>query len=178
MVASVTISYYYERQQKEQIVNLKSICRFLEHVKYRIELFAMPIKRIYEEYKDKGITKVVGSEAKGFIVGSILASRLHVGFVMARKAGILPYDTIGEDYVKNGTERRLEIHTDTLNENDVVLLHDDVLGTGATMNAIHRLVKRLGVKQTYISFVVELGALHGRENLPEGVDVKTLLRLN
>lgn len=53
LVASVTISYYYERQQKEQIVNLKSICRFLEHVKYRIELFAMPIKRIYEEYKDK-----------------------------------------------------------------------------------------------------------------------------
>ena len=110
------------------------------------------VSALYEEYKDKGITKVVGSEAKGFIVGSILASRLHVGFVMARKAGILPYDTIGEDYVKNDTERRLEIHTDTLNENDVVLLHDDVLGTGATMNAIHRLVKRLGVKQTYISF--------------------------
>ena len=136
------------------------------------------VSALYEEYKDTGITKVVGSEAKGFIVGSILASRLHVGFVMARKAGILPYDTIGEDYVKNGTERRQEIHTDTLNENDVVLLHDDVLGTGATMNAIHRLVKRLGVKQTYISFVVELGALHGRENLPEGVDVKTMLRLN
>ena len=113
------------------------------------------VSALYEEYKDKGITKVVGSEAKGFIVGAILASRLHVGFVMARQAGILPYDTIGEDYVKNDMEKRMEIHADTLNENDVVLLHDDVLGTGAHLNRqLNWLAYRNGERLLRLSFAI------------------------
>ena len=134
------------------------------------------VDALYEQYKDKGITKVVGSEAKGFVVGSLLAGRLNAGFVMARIGGMLPYDTISETYEKNGT-RCLEIHEDAIREDDVVLLHDDILCTGVTMGAIYRLVKRRGVKQTYICFLIELGDHNGREALPKEVEITSLLRV-
>ena len=130
---------------------------------------------LYEIYKDKGITKVVGIESRGFILGGALAARLGAGFVMARKPGKLPADTIEETYAKEYGTDSIQIHKDAINEDDVVLLHDDLLATGGTMAATHRLVQKCGAKKTYINFVIELEELNGRKAFPADVEVDTLL---
>ena len=132
---------------------------------------------LYETYKNKGITKVVGIESRGFILGGALAARLGAGFIMARKPGKLPAETIEETYAKEYGTDCIQIHKDAINENDVVLLHDDLLATGGTMAATYRLVQKCGAKQVYINFVIELEELNGRKAFPENVEVETLLKL-
>ena len=132
---------------------------------------------LYEQYKDKGITKVVGIESRGFILGGALAARLGAGFVMARKPGKLPAKTIEETYAKEYGTDCIQIHKDAIDENDVVLLHDDLLATGGTMAATHRLVQKCNPKQTFINFVIELEGLNGRKAFTENVEVETLLKL-
>jgi len=132
---------------------------------------------LYEAYKNKGITKVVGIESRGFILGGALAARLGAGFIMARKPGKLPAETIEETYAKEYGTDCIQIHKDAINENDVVLLHDDLLATGGTMAATYRLVQKCGAKQAYINFVIELEELNGRKAFPETVEVETLLKL-
>ena len=132
---------------------------------------------LYEQYKDKGTTKVVGIESRGFILGGALAARLGAGFIMARKPGKLPAETIEETYAKEYGTDCIQIHKDAINENDVVLLHDDLLATGGTMAATYRLVQKCGAKQAYINFVIELEELNGRKAFPETVEVETLLKL-
>ena len=131
---------------------------------------------LYELYKDKGITKVVGIESRGFILGGALAAKLNAGFVMARKPGKLPAETIEETYAKEYGTDSIQIHKDAISENDIVLLHDDLLATGGTMAAAYRLVEKCGAKKTYINFVIELEELNGRKAFPEEVDVTTLLK--
>ena len=132
---------------------------------------------LYEQYKDKGITKIVGIESRGFILGGALAARLGAGFVMARKPGKLPAETIEETYAKEYGTDCIQIHKDAIDENDVVLLHDDLLATGGTMAATYRLVQKCNPKQTFINFVIELDGLNGRKAFPEEVEVETLLKL-
>ena len=132
---------------------------------------------LYDLYKDKGITKVVGIESRGFILGGALAVRLGAGFVMARKPGKLPAETIEETYAKEYGTDCIQIHRDAINENDVVLLHDDLLATGGTMAAAYRLVQKCGAKQSFINFVIELEGLNGRNAFPENVEIETLLKL-
>ena len=134
------------------------------------------IDSLYELYKDKGITKVVGIESRGFILGGALASRLNAGFVMARKPGKLPAETIEETYAKEYGTDCIQIHKDAITENDIVLIHDDLLATGGTMAATYRLVKKCGAKKTYINFVIELEELNGRKVFPKDVEVETLLK--
>ena len=131
---------------------------------------------LYELYKDKGITKVVGIESRGFILGGALAAKLNAGFVMARKPGKLPAETIEETYAKEYGTDCIQIHKDAISENDIVLLHDDLLATGGTMAAAYRLVEKCGAKKTYINFIIELEELNGRKAFPEEVDVTTLLK--
>ena len=135
------------------------------------------LNTLYEQYKDKGITKVVGIESRGFILGGALAARLGAGFVMARKPGKLPAETIEETYAKEYGTDCIQIHKDAIDENDVVLLHDDLLASGGTMAATHRLVQKCNPKQTFINFVIELEGLNGRKAFTENVEVKTLLKL-
>ena len=135
------------------------------------------LNTLYEQYKDKGITKVIGIESRGFILGGALAARLGAGFVMARKPGKLPAETIEETYAKEYGTDCIQIHKDAIDENDVVLLHDDLLATGGTMAATHRLVQKCNPKQTFINFVIELEGLNGRKAFTENVEVKTLLKL-
>ena len=132
---------------------------------------------LYETYKNKGITKVVGIESRGFILGGALAARLGAGFIMARKPGKLPAETIEETYAKEYGTDCIQIHKDAINENDVVLLHDDLLATGGTMAATYRLVQKCVAKQAYINFVIELKELNGRKAFPETVEVETILKL-
>lgn len=132
-------------------------------------------KSLADIYRDKGVTKVVGIESRGFIGGSILAYELGCGFVPARKPGKLPAVTIKKSYAKEYGVDTIEMHSDAINENDVVVLHDDLLATGGTMRACYDLVMSMNPKKVYINFVVELAALNGRENLPQDCEVTSLL---
>ena len=130
---------------------------------------------LYELYKDSGITKVVGIESRGFVMGAALALRLNAGFVPIRKPGKLPAETICESYSKEYGTDTIEIHKDAIDENDVVLIHDDLLATGGTMLAAYNLVKKLNPKKVMINFLIELEDLKGREIFTEEADVKSLL---
>lgn len=127
-------------------------------------------------YRDKGVTKIVGIESRGFIGGSIMAYELGCGFVPARKPGKLPSVTIKKAYAKEYGVDTIELHSDAINENDVVVLHDDLLATGGTMRACYDLVKSMNPKKIYVNFVVELTALNGRSALPEDCEVTSLLK--
>lgn len=131
---------------------------------------------IAEMYADKGVTKVVGIESRGFIGGSIMAYKLGCGFVPARKPGKLPSVTVKKAYAKEYGVDTIELHSDAICENDVVVLHDDLLATGGTMNACYELVKSMNPKKIYINFVVELTQLEGRKNLPTDVEITSLLK--
>ncbi len=136
-------------------------------------------KELYELYKDKGITKVVGLETRGYVMGAILARRLNAGFIMARKPGKLPYKTISESFTKEYGKDSIEIHVDAIDENDVVLIHDDLLATGGSIKAAWNLVKKFNPKKCYMNFVVEIHdeGLHGREAIGEGIEITTLLSI-
>ena len=101
-------------------------------------------------YRDKGVTKVVGIESRGFIGGSILAFELGAGFVPCRKPGKLPADTIRQEYAKEYGTDVIEIHRDAITSDDIVVIHDDVLATGGTMAAAIKLVKSLNPKKIYV----------------------------
>ena len=103
---------------------------------------------LYDMYKDKGITKVVGIESRGFIMGAMLAARLGAGFVPIRKPGKLPAETIEESYKKEYGTDTIQMHKDAIDENDVVLIHDDLLATGGTMVAACNLVKQLKTEKS------------------------------
>lgn len=126
-------------------------------------------------YRDKGVTKVVGVESRGFIGGSILAFELGAGFVPARKPGKLPADTVRAEYKKEYGVDIIEIHTDAITEDDVVVIHDDVLATGGTMAAVYNLVKSMNPKKIYVNFIIELSALKGRSLLPADAEVTSLI---
>ncbi|MEG1617071.1 MAG: adenine phosphoribosyltransferase [Bacteroidales bacterium] len=127
-------------------------------------------------YTEKGITKVVGIESRGFIMGPVMANNLGAGFVTLRKPGKLPADTYKASYEKEYGLDTIEIHKDALQEDDVVLIHDDLLATGGTMYAAYELVKRFNVKKIYINFIVELEDLNGRSLFPEGVEIESLIK--
>lgn len=133
------------------------------------------LNSLYELYKDKGITKVVGVESRGFIMGAALAIKLNAGFVMARKPGKLPAETIEETYTKEYGVDSIQIHKDAITEDDIVLLHDDLLATGGTMAATYRLIQKCGAKETFINFIIELKELNGRKVFPENTEITSLI---
>lgn len=127
-------------------------------------------------YRDKGVTKVIGIESRGFIGGSILAFELGAGFVPVRKPGKLPADTISASFQKEYGLDTIEIHRDAITEDDIVVIHDDVLATGGTMVAAYNLVKSMNPKKIYINFIIELSTLNGRKLLPKGVEIHSLIK--
>ena len=116
-------------------------------------------------YKDMGFTKVVGTEARGFLFGAPLALELGVGFVPVRKPGKLPRETIAESYELEYGHDTLEIHTDAINADDKVLVVDDLLATGGTIEATVKLIRRLGGEVTHAAFVISLPDLGGETRL-------------
>ena len=131
-------------------------------------------EELYELYKDKGITKVVGIEARGFIGGAMLAVDLNAGFVPLRKPGKLPAETIQKEYAKEYGTDVIEIHKDAISSDDIVVIHDDLLATGGTMMAAYELVKSMNPKKVYINFICELLGLNGRALFPADVEVTSL----
>ena len=127
-------------------------------------------------YKDKGITKIVGVESRGFVMASALAGRLGCGIVLARKPGKLPATVIKESFSKEYGVDTVEMHIDSIDENDVILIHDDLLATGGTAKAVYKLVEHFSPKKVYMNFIIEIRdeGLHGRD-LFEGIDLTTLM---
>ena len=111
---------------------------------------------LFEMYKDKGITKVVALESRGFVSGSVLADRIGAGFVMVRKKGKLPGDCLQESYTKEYGEDTIEIHADAIKPGETVLIHDDLLATGGTMGAAYRLVKRFNPAKVYFNVIIDI----------------------
>ena len=136
-------------------------------------------KELYDLYKDKGITKIVGIESRGFVMSSALAIELGAGIVLCRKPGKLPCETVQQSYAKEYGIDTIEIHKDAVNENDIVLLHDDLLATGGTMKAACDLVKKFNPKKIYVNFLIELvnEGLNGRDAFDDDVEVTSLLQV-
>ncbi len=136
-------------------------------------------KELYDLYKDKGITKIVGIESRGFVMSSALAIELGAGIVLCRKPGKLPCETVQQSYAKEYGIDTIEIHKDAISENDIVLLHDDLLATGGTMKAACDLVKKFNPKKIYVNFLIELvnEGLNGRDAFDDDVEVTSLLQV-
>ena len=141
------------------------------------ECLKVMVDELYEIYKDKGITKIVGIESRGFVIASALAVKLGAGVILCRKPGILPAETVQESYTKEYGTDTIEIHKDAIDENDVVLLHDDLLATGGTMKAAYNLVKKFNPKNIYVNFIIEIRdeGLHGRDLFDKDTEITTLL---
>ena len=129
-------------------------------------------------YKDKGLTKIVGIESRGFVMASALAGRLGCGMVMARKPGKLPATVIKESFSKEYGVDTIEMHIDSIEPDDVVLIHDDLLATGGTAKAAYKLVQHFQPKKVYMNFIIEITdeGLHGRD-LFDGIELTTLLTI-
>lgn len=134
---------------------------------------------LYDLYKDKGITKIVGIESRGFVMSSALALQFGAGIVLCRKPGKLPCETVQESYAKEYGKDAIEIHKDAIEEGDIILLHDDLLATGGTMKAACDLVKKFKPKKIYVNFLIELvnEGLNGRSVFDDDIEVESLIQI-
>ena len=147
-------------------------------------LFKSPeaLKEIADEmcdfYANKGITKIVGIESRGFVMSSAVAVKLDAGIVLCRKPGKLPCKTVQESYAKEYGIDTIEIHEDAINENDIILLHDDLLATGGTMLAACNLVKKFHPKKIYCNFIIELNSEFpkSRDLFDKDIEITSLLK--
>ena len=136
------------------------------------EGFAAVIDGIAEHFADAGVTKVIGSEARGFMIGTPVAYKLGAGFVPARKPGKLPRATRGQAYeLEYGTDT-LEVHEDAIDPDDVVLIVDDLVASGGTAAAQAKLVESFGAKLVGFGFLMELVDLGPRELIAQVTDVE------
>ena len=138
--------------------------------------FKATIDLIVEQYRDKGITKVLGTESRGFIFGAPVALALGLPFELVRKPKKLPRETISQSYQLEYGQDTLEMHIDAISEGDNVLIIDDLLATGGTVEATVKLVQRLGGVVKHAAFVINLPELGGEKRLNNlGVDCYTLV---
>jgi adenine phosphoribosyltransferase len=154
--------------------SIRSIPNFpIEHIIFRDittlmqdpEAFREANDQFYNRYKDQKIDKVVGIDARGFVFGAVLASKLNVGFIPVRKKGKLPFKTLCEKYALEYGNAEVEIHADAIQKGDRVVVMDDLIATGGTIAAAVCLVERLGGQVVECAFVVELPDLKGRESI-------------
>ena len=138
------------------------------------DAFREVIDRMTEQVKDSAVDLVVGMESRGFIFSAPMAYQLHAGFVPVRKLGKLPAETIEVEYDLEYGTATLEIHKDAIQPGQRVLIVDDLLATGGTVQGTIELVQRLGGEIAGLSFMVELTGLHGREQLGD-FQIHTLL---
>ncbi|MDP2366262.1 MAG: adenine phosphoribosyltransferase [Ignavibacteria bacterium] len=136
--------------------------------------FNYTLEQLLEFSKSKNINKVVGIESRGFIFGSLLAHKLKCGFIPVRKPGKLPAEKVSIAYALEYGEDKLEMHKDAIQPGDKVLVHDDLLATGGTMNAVCQLIEQLGGEIVQVSFIVELSFLNGRNKL-KSYDVRSIV---
>ena len=131
------------------------------------DLFRSVIDLFSSRYADKGITKIAGIDARGFLFGGAIADRLGAGIVPIRKKGKLPYDTFEETYDLEYGSATLEIHKDAFEPGEKVVIVDDLLATGGTAAASAKLVRQAGGEVVEICFLIELAFLEGRKKLED-----------
>jgi adenine phosphoribosyltransferase len=169
---------------EQQLIQLKSAIKDIpnypiEGVLFRdvttllenAEAFALTINLLAEKYGNKGFTKIVGTEARGFLFGAPLALALGIGFIPVRKPGKLPRQTYAQAYQLEYGEDVLEIHRDALSADDNVLIIDDLLATGGTIEATTKLIRRIGAQVEDAGFVISLPDLGGEKRL-EAIGLK------
>jgi adenine phosphoribosyltransferase len=169
---------------EQQLAQLKSAIRAIpdypiEGILFRdvtslledAEAFALTIELLAKKYKNQGFTKIVGTEARGFLFGAPLALALGIGFVPVRKPGKLPRATYAQAYQLEYGEDVLEIHCDALSSKDKVLTIDDLLATGGTIEATTKLIRRVGAQVEDAGFVISLPDLGGEKRL-EAMNLK------
>ena len=133
------------------------------------------INKISSYWKDKNITKVIGIEARGFIIGSCVSLQLDLPFIPVRKKGKLPFTTIEQSYELEYASATIEIHSDALHSGDNVLIIDDLIATGGTALATISLIKRLNASISGCSFIIDLPNLNGKKKILDlNIDVQTL----
>lgn len=136
-------------------------------------------KEMIDYYRDKNITKVVGIESRGFMLSGVVGAEMHAGVVMCRKPNKLPGNTVKISYTKEYGTDTLEISEGSITEDDVVLIHDDLLATGGTIKAAYNLVKKFNPKKIYVSFIIDLRieGLDGRNVFGPDVDIFSILEI-
>ena len=139
------------------------------------EAFKESIDRIVEHLKDKNVDVILGPEARGFIFGVPVAYALGVGFVPVRKKGKLPAETVSVDYSLEYGVDVLEIHKDAIKKGQKVDIVDDLLATGGTVEAVAKLVEKVGAEVVALDFAIELTELKGRDKL-EGYEIMSLVQ--
>ena len=145
--------------------------------------FPKPGIQLYDEvtemYKDKGITKIVGIESRGFLLASAIALKLNAGVAICRKKGKLPGKVVEENFEKEYGKDTVCMTEDSITSDDVVLIHDDLLATGGSLKAAYDLVQRFHPKKVYINVIIELTieGLQGRQLLEKFADVTALIRI-
>lgn len=139
--------------------------------------FREAIDMLADPYRGAGVTKVLGAEARGFILGGALAYALGAGFIPARKPGKLPYETTSAEYALEYGTDQLEMHVDAIGPDDVVLIVDDVLATGGTAAAKADLVTRNGATVAGFAFLIELDFLGGRAKLSPELGIVSLVHV-
>ena len=140
--------------------------------------FAAAIDDIADHFMKRGITKVVGAEARGFLVGAPVAYRLCAGFVPARKPGKLPRQVYSQQYALEYGTDELQIHKDAMGPDDRVLIVDDLIATGGTAVATAKLVEQTGAKVVGFSFILELGYLNPRQEIAKEYDQEVYPLIN
>ena len=138
------------------------------------QAFTTAVDLIVDHFVGRDVNRVVGIEARGFIVAAPVAYRLGAGFVPARKRGKLPWYTLGVDYELEYGAERLEVHSDAVAPGDRVLVVDDVLATGGTAKAACDVVRELGAEVTGVGVIIELAFLGGRKRIDD-VDLFSIL---
>ena len=139
------------------------------------EAFKETIEKICSYWKNKNVSKIIGIEARGFVMGSCVSLELDLPFIPVRKKGKLPFTTIEQSYKLEYGEATIEIHTDALNPNDNVLIIDDLIATGGTALAAISLVKKLDASISGCSFIIDLPDLNGKKKILDlGIEVQTL----
>jgi adenine phosphoribosyltransferase len=138
------------------------------------EALSQAITELADWARPLNVDYVVAAEARGFILGAAIARELGAGFVPARKPGKLPHETVSAEYILEYGVDALEMHADALADGARVLLHDDLLATGGTAQALAGLIESAGATIVGCAFLVELAFLGGRERL-QGYDVHALL---
>ena len=121
----------------------------------------------YNRYNDMHIDKVVGIDARGFVFGAVLAYQLNVGFIPVRKKGKLPHQTVSEQYTLEYGKNTVEMHADAITKGEKVVIIDDLIATGGTIEAAVKLVKKLGGDILECAFIVELPELKGRDKIKD-----------
>ncbi len=154
-------------------VMFRDITTLLKHP----EAFKQTCDQFYERYKDMKIDKIAGIESRGFIFGSVLAYKLGLGFVLIRKPGKLPAETVKEEYELEYGKDAVEVHKDAILEGDKVLLVDDLIATAGTAGASAKLIRKIGGDLIECSFVIELPDLGGRNKLEkQGLKVHSMIQ--